>query len=108
MRRLLERRGYIVVEAENGAEALERYRRGRIDALVTDMVMPGGMNGRELAAALREIQPDLAVVFLTGHRDDVTPDHDVPGEAPVVLTKPVAASELVAAIETALARRVGA
>jgi PAS domain S-box-containing protein len=69
--RVLAGSGYQVIAGRSGTEALEavRARGGRVDLLLTDIVMPG-MNGTELAAALAGDQPGLKVLFMTGHTDD--------------------------------------
>jgi CheY-like chemotaxis protein len=69
--RVLTGSGYQVVSARNGIEALEatRLRGGRVDLLLTDLVMPR-MSGDELAEALAVQQPGLKVLFMTGHTDD--------------------------------------
>jgi len=71
---VLERHGYRVLQAANGPEAVEVWNQhqGAIDLLFTDMVMPEGMSGRELAGRLREGRPDLAVVFTSGYSVDVS------------------------------------
>jgi len=68
--RVLAGSGYQVVVGRNGVEALEaaRARGGRLDLLLTDLVMPR-MSGAELADALVQAQPDLKVLFMTGHFD---------------------------------------
>jgi len=67
----LRSKGYEVLEAPHGAAALETHRqaRGPIRLLVTDVVMPR-LGGRELAERLRQAQPSLKVLFLTGYTDD--------------------------------------
>jgi PAS domain S-box-containing protein len=69
--RVLTASGYQVVVGRNGAEALEaaKERGGRLDLLLTDLVMPR-MSGSELAEALRRRQPGLKVLFMTGNTDD--------------------------------------
>jgi two-component system, cell cycle sensor histidine kinase and response regulator CckA len=69
--RVLAGSGYQVVSGRNGAEALEAVRAhgGRVDLLLTDLVMPR-MSGAELAAALSGEQPGLKVLYMTGHTDD--------------------------------------
>ena len=73
MKKVLDRHGYQVSLAENGPDALERWQelRGEVDLVVTDLVMPGGLNGRELAEALWKQRPGLRVLFCSGYGDDV-------------------------------------
>jgi len=68
-RRLLESFGYQVHEASTGREAFERYKNdlATIDLLLTDLVMPGGLNGRELAERLRLLRPGMKVILLSGY-----------------------------------------
>jgi PAS domain S-box-containing protein len=68
-RRILTRSGYNVIEAANGVEALRLWQRHgeSIALLFTDLVMPEGINGRELAAQLRSLKPGLRVIFTTGY-----------------------------------------
>ena len=73
IRRLLERVGYRVYEAASGVAALDVWRehRDRIDLLITDVVMPGGINGRELAERLVKDRPGLKVLFCSGYAEDM-------------------------------------
>jgi len=73
IRLALEQQGYRVIEAANGVEALERWDRHRreIDLLVTDLVMPARVSGRELAARVRQDRPEVGVVFISGYSTDV-------------------------------------
>ncbi len=67
-RGILVELGYDVLEAHDGPSALDRLRdRPDIDLLFTDVVLPGGMNGRELADAARRIAPDLKLLYTTGY-----------------------------------------
>jgi PAS domain S-box-containing protein len=70
-RQVLESAGYVVLEAASGEEALglAEGHAGRIDVLVSDVVMPG-MGGRELAECLRARDPALRVLYLSGHTED--------------------------------------
>jgi PAS domain S-box-containing protein len=60
---------YRIVEAGSGVEALKAWDAadGKIDLLLTDMVMPDGLNGRQLAALLRKRSPDLKVIYSSGY-----------------------------------------
>jgi signal transduction histidine kinase len=72
VRIILEARGYAVIEARNGREGLKlcETHPGKIDLLVTDVVMPE-LGGRELAEAALKLRPGLKVVFVSGHTQDV-------------------------------------
>ncbi len=65
----LERYGYRVILAGTGPEALDRLAQagGQVDLLLTDLVMPGGMGGRELARRLQSLLPQLEVIYLSGY-----------------------------------------
>lgn len=71
--RVLEKHGYCVLQAGSGAEALEVWHAHRdgIALLLTDLIMPGNMNGRELAEALRAERPELKVIFTSGYSADI-------------------------------------
>lgn len=65
--------GYKVLQAETGVKALEIWERSKkkIDLLLTDLVMPDRLNGRELAEKLRAEKPKLKVIFTSGYSADV-------------------------------------
>jgi len=69
--RQLRQAGYTVIEAEHGLDALEKARnhQGPIDLLLTDVVMPV-MDGKELSEKIKEIYPDIPVLFGSGYMDD--------------------------------------
>ncbi len=66
---VLQGRGYTVLEASSGTQALEQWsnRQREIDLLLTDMVMPDGMTGCQLAERLRSDAPKLRVIYTSGH-----------------------------------------
>jgi hypothetical protein len=68
----LERYGYRVLAAENGADAVKTLSENgtEVDLLITDMVMPGGMNGRELAEKVHAFHPNVKVVYVSGFTSD--------------------------------------
>ena len=85
----LERHGYTVLEANGGREAIEladAYQ-GRIDVLLTDVVMPE-INGREVSERLLARRPDLKVLFMSGYNDDAVVRHGVVGSPAAFLQKP--------------------
>jgi two-component system, cell cycle sensor histidine kinase and response regulator CckA len=99
LREVLEHEGYRVLLAEDGRAALRLWDvdPSAIKLVLTDLVMPGGMDGVQLASELKRRQPDLKIVFATGHRRGVSlgPEH-------TLLQKPVNADDLVHAVRTAL------
>jgi two-component system, cell cycle sensor histidine kinase and response regulator CckA len=72
LRRVLQSCGYTILEAQDGKEALEIAQRhaGRIDLLVTDLVMPK-MSGRELAERLTQARPGMRTLMMSGYSNDV-------------------------------------
>lgn len=68
-KQILQRHGYRVLEAENGPKAISVWQQHHqeIALMVTDMVMPGGMNGRELALKLQEQRPSFKVIYVSGY-----------------------------------------
>jgi CheY-like chemotaxis protein len=73
--KMLRGMGYKVLEAGDGMQALETVRtHGRpISLLLTDVIMPG-MNGREVAAHLKPLQPNMEVIFMSGYTDRIIGD----------------------------------
>jgi CheY-like chemotaxis protein len=68
----LELEGYNVVEAKDGQEALQILRsRPEINLLFTDIVMPGGLNGFQLAYEARQMRPDLPILYTSGYLKDL-------------------------------------
>jgi PAS domain S-box-containing protein len=103
-RSVLGRYGYTVLCAANGIEALETWERSgaRIDLLLTDMVMPEGLSGRELAARLRSEAPGLKILFTSGYSVELE-DGGMPLKAGVnFLPKPYPARQLAAQVRRCL------
>src|SRR5450432_3426047 len=71
-RTILEGRGYVVIEARDGREGLSvcEAHQGKIDLLLSDVVMPE-LGGRELAERILTMRPDIKVLFMSGHTQDV-------------------------------------
>jgi PAS domain S-box-containing protein len=86
---MLERLGYRVLACQTPGEALRLAEEftGRLDLLMTDVVMPG-MNGRELAKLLQELRPNLQVLFASGYTADVIAQHGILSEDVHFIQKP--------------------
>ncbi len=96
--------GYTAVEAADGAGGLKVLQSdARIDLLVTDVGLPNGLNGRQMADAARVSRPGLKVLFITGYAEStlLTDGQMEPGMA--VLTKPFAVDALASRIRDLIA-----
>jgi CheY-like chemotaxis protein len=102
----LEELGYAVVSASNGPRAMEILQReGEFDLLFTDVVMPGGMNGLELADAAQRLRPDLPVLFTSGYTEDAIFDPGRLQAGAQLLHKPYRRAELASRVREVLANR---
>jgi two-component system CheB/CheR fusion protein len=92
--RILEDRGYVVLEARDGHEGLDvcESHPGKIDLLLSDVVMPE-LGGRDLAERILAMRPDIKVLFMSGHTQDVILKEGVKAGTPF-LQKPFAPTEL--------------
>jgi PAS domain S-box-containing protein len=102
---VLEELGYVAIEAGDGAAGLKVLQSdARVNLLITDLALPGGMNGRQLADAARAVRPDLRVLFITGYSENalVGNGHLEPGMQ--VITKPFAMEILARRIKGLLAK----
>jgi two-component system cell cycle sensor histidine kinase/response regulator CckA len=100
----LRSRGYTVVEASNGIEALEALeeRDGAIDLVVSDVVMPE-MDGPTLLRSMRKRNPDLKIIFVSGYAEDAFAKSLEENEKFDFLAKPFALSALVAKVKETMA-----
>ncbi len=101
--RALSQRGYKVLEATTGAEALEIFNshQGEVDLVVSDVVMPE-MDGPTLMQKLRRERPDLKIIFISGYAEDAFRKHLAENEDFMFLQKPFDLKELAAAVKAAL------
>jgi signal transduction histidine kinase len=99
----LRRRGYTVFEARNAEEAIEWSAKsiGKVDLLVTDVVMPG-LSGPNLAARLVRANPKLRVLYLSGYTDDATAVHGNFWGGVPLLQKPFTPAQLAESVRAAL------
>jgi PAS domain S-box-containing protein len=108
--RQLHMLGYRVTSASNGNEALALFENGlRPDLLLTDVIMAGGMNGRELAERLTKASPGLRVLYMSGYTSGVLANagNGIP-EGTHFLGKPFRRSQLARAIRDALDQKIEA
>ena len=98
----LEKRGYNVLEAQDGEEALllAECFPAMIHVLVTDLVM-ARMNGRELARRLMVLRPEMQVIIMSGFPDEIMVQQELTPQIPI-LAKPFAPKRLLTAIEDVL------
>lgn len=90
---VLTQQNYRVILANNGREALETIADNHIDLLLTDVVMPE-MGGSELAAEIRQLCPDIKVLFVSGYTDDVIVRNGLLAENEAFLSKPYTPTSL--------------
>ena len=99
----LKKAGYQVTSARSGDEAMQIWEDDpHFDLLVTDIVMPGNLQGTQLARALRETGPDLPIVFMSGYANEATVHGNGLRPEDIRLMKPVRRADLFAAVEKAL------
>jgi CheY-like chemotaxis protein len=103
---VLQRAGYRVIEAENGADGIKGWQEagGGIDLVLTDVVMPGGMSGRELAELLQRKQPGLPVIFTSGYSTDFAGRELSLTNRQSFLQKPASPQEMLTAVRRFLDR----
>ena len=101
---VLEELGYMALEAADGTAGLHILQSdARIDLLVTDVGLPGGMNGRQMADAGRAVRPDLKVLFITGYAENAVLSHGHLATGMHVLIKPFAMEVLASRIRELIA-----
>jgi two-component system cell cycle sensor histidine kinase/response regulator CckA len=100
----LRSRGYSVIEASNGIEALEALeeKNGAVDLVVSDVVMPE-MDGPTLLKSMRDRNPDLKIIFVSGYAEDAFEKSLPENQQFAFLPKPFTLSQLVAAVKETMA-----
>ncbi len=100
---VLEGAGYRVLAVERGAGAMRLFEAGvKVDLLLTDVGLPGGMNGRQVADAARVAMPGLAVIFMTGYAESAIVGSGVLEDGMAMVTKPFELNTLVNKVRTML------
>ena len=105
IREVLVEHGYSPLEAADGPTALEMLRsNSRIDLLITDVGLPGGLNGRQVADAARSYRPELKVLFITGYAENAAIGNGILEPGMEVMTKPFVMATLGNRVRELLAR----
>jgi signal transduction histidine kinase/ActR/RegA family two-component response regulator len=100
---MLEDLGYTVLEAVGGVEALAMLQRGdKIDLLFTDVVMPGPINGRQLADEARKLDPAVRILFTSGYTENAIIHHGRLDPGLELLSKPYTRDQLAAKLRRVL------
>jgi PAS domain S-box-containing protein len=95
--------GYVTLDAANAAEALALVEAGRhFDLLFTDIIMPGAMNGRQLADAIEKRRPGVKVLYTSGYTENAIIHHGRLDTGVLLLAKPYRKSDLASMIRKAL------
>ena len=93
--KFLSKQGYEVVEARSGKQAIEHLKDGQsFDLLFTDIVMPGGMNGVEVADEAKRIQPGIKVLYTSGYAEYAIVHNGILDSGVILLNKPYSREEL--------------
>jgi signal transduction histidine kinase len=98
---MLTKSGYQVRCARNGTEALRMLRSERFDLLLSDIVMPNGVNGIEVAREARQLNKGIKILLVSGYARDVLERYQAVGEFPII-DKPFRMSELAARLRSIL------
>lgn len=108
VRERLEDVGYTILEASDGSEGLRLLRSpARIDLLITDVGLPGGMNGRQLADAARVFRSRLKVLFITGYAENSVMGNGHLDPGMQVMTKPFALDALAEKVRDMIEIKIG-
>ncbi len=101
--RALSNKGYKVIEADAPEMALElvEQNRGKIDLILSDVIMPG-MNGPTMVKEIKKNSPDVKVIFMSGYTQDALDDSDIPPEELNFLQKPFTLKDLAAKVKLVL------
>jgi two-component system, cell cycle sensor histidine kinase and response regulator CckA len=101
--RILHRRGYNVIQASDGDEALRKAQAhtGQIDLLLTDVVMPG-MSGTELVAQMETLRPGIKSLYISGYANDAIVDHGILAPDVNFLQKPFTVESLMRKVHEAI------
>ncbi|HUC04923.1 MAG TPA: ATP-binding protein [Acidimicrobiales bacterium] len=96
--RMLQSAGYEVLQAENAIQAAHDFETWPFDILVSDVIMPGGVTGKQLADRFRDERPGLRVVFISGHSAEAIAERGILPPGTNLLPKPFSPDQLLHAM----------
>jgi CheY-like chemotaxis protein len=100
MTEMLSDHGYTVLEAHSGRSGLSVVESGaRLDLLITDVGLPGGMDGRQLADAVRQQRPNLKALFVTGYAESAALEISRREQGIEIMIKPFTVDALLAKVQ---------
>jgi CheY-like chemotaxis protein len=100
---MLRRHGYDIVEAADGAQAVTALEAdGNFDLLFTDVVLPGGMSGVDIAAAAERLQPGIKVLYTSGYTENAVVHNGRLDPGVNLLTKPYGSDRLLEMVRAVL------
>jgi CheY-like chemotaxis protein len=100
---ILRNQGYVIVEAGDGKEAINRLKDGQpFDLLFTGVVLPGGMNGVEIAKEAKRIQPNIKVLYTTGYAENAVVHNEQLDPGVTLVNKPYSRVELLEKVRAML------
>ncbi len=100
---LLDSLGYQIMEADTGAAALELLASGKhADLLLTDLILPGGMTGHELAMETKNLNPEIGVLYMSGYTENTIVHHGRLDAGANLLEKPFHRTDLAKALRSVL------
>jgi CheY-like chemotaxis protein len=98
LKRVLENKGYIVLDAANGSAGLEIMRTSKMDLAIVDLEMPV-MDGMEFTKWVKEINPDFPVIIVTAHAANFSPQEILAANVEALIQKPIVPDELLRIVE---------
>ncbi|MCF7669713.1 MAG: PAS domain S-box protein [Verrucomicrobia bacterium] len=109
MTNILSNKGYKVVEAIDGVEAIKKWEehKGAIKLLITDMIMPNKVSGRQLADRLLEENPELKIIFMSGYTDELSREDLGQEGRYTYISKPFQTDVLLEAVRICLNKSAG-
>lgn len=103
VRIVLESHGYTVIEAVDGADAVEKFKenKDRVRLLLLDVIMPN-KNGKEAYEAIREMRPDVKALFMSGYSEDIVYKKDILEKKLPLIPKPISPAKILEKVREAL------